>query len=552
MMDDLHKNLKNKLQAENFDQILIDKITIFCSCTVEGHIIKFRCVLPPAFPYELPTIYIDKETYVPFSPLPHVNPDCSICIFDKTTVIPNFRYPNQIILDSFVQARIVIQQGITKENQKDFLNEFSAYWSIESTGIAESIVSIEDIPKPIKCYWGKGKIYLADNKESLDSFLGNIGIKQRYLKDFYDGIYLPLNIELYPPFPKSNFEMFHAVKSDVVNFEIYNKFLKTKIPKGAIVAFSLLQNGQRHIHLWMHTGISSMVKGFRKHRAPVEIAYLRDTKKSQILKFSVEDLSQKRLYNRGGIGITSGISKVAVIGCGSLGSYLVEAMSEYGISSFILVDNEKLSAENIARHFCGYEYIGYEKATAISQKLHKENPNIHVETFNENAFTFLDNHMDRLNECDIVLVATAYAPLEHKILEFLNLEKLKKTTILTWVEPFLAAGHAIILNKPQNIFQELFDPEFKFSERVLINSEDYLMKEAGCQSTFLPYAAFSLKRYIYTFLDYLIYHNILKKKPGNYLYSWCGDLFSIEKKGGQISSQWANTENYSFRVKRID
>ena len=116
----------------------------------------------------------------------------------------------------------------------------------------------------------------------------------------------------------------------------------------------------------------------------------------------------------------------------------------------------------------------------------------------------------------------------------------------------MAAGHAIILNKPQNIFQELFDPEFRFSERVLINSEDYLMKEAGCQSTFLPYAAFSLKRYIYTFLDYLIYHNILKKKPGNYLYSWCGDLFSIEKKGGQISSQWANTENYSFRVKRID
>ena len=82
--------------------------------------------------------------------------------------------------------------------------------------------------------------------------------------------------------------MFHAVKSDVVNFEIYSKFLKTKIPKGAIVAFSLLQNGQRHIHLWMHTGISSMVKGFRKHRAPVKIAYLRDTKSLKFLNFQLK------------------------------------------------------------------------------------------------------------------------------------------------------------------------------------------------------------------------------------------------------------------------
>lgn len=377
MMDDLHENLKNELKAENFNQILIDNTTIFCSCTVEGYIIKFRCVLSPTFPYELPTIYIDKETYIPVSPLPHVNPDCSICIFDKSTVIPNFRYSNQIILASFIQARIVIQQGITKENQKDFLNEFSAYWSIESTGIAESIISLEEVPKSIKCYWGKEKLYLADNKERLDFFLSNVGIRKRYLKDYYHGIYLPLNIELYPPFPKSNYEMFHTIKSDVVNYNAYINFLKTKIPKGALVAFSLLQNGQRHIHLWMHTGISTTVKGFRKNRAPIEIAYLRDTKKSQILKFSVEDLSQKRLYNRGGIGITTGISKVAVIGCGALGSYLVEALSEYGISSFVLVDNEKLSVENIARHFCGYEYIGCEKVAAISKKLRKENPNIH-------------------------------------------------------------------------------------------------------------------------------------------------------------------------------
>ncbi len=552
MTDAQHKDIINSLCAEGFYNININKDVIFCEFMVEGHLIKLRCALPSTFPYELPTIYIEKGCYENISPLPHINSDLSICTFDKATVIPNFKFPKQIILASIIQAKLIVSQGISKENLEDFYEEFSAYWQLECDALAESIVESSNFVKTVKCYFAEKKVYLADNKMQLDNYLTNVGINKRYEKDYYDCIHLPLSINLKPPFPKTNYDLYCLIKSDTVNFEVYNKFLRNKIPKGAFVAFSMAYNKNNYIQLWMHTGISTTVNGFRKGHAPVGISYLKDTKRKTPLKFFVEDMSQERLFTRGGSGLTNAISKVAVIGCGSVGSYIIEALSEYGVDSFVLVDNEKLSIENIARHYCGYEYVGMNKASAISAKLRKHNPNIRSEVYNENGLTFIDSHTDLLNNCDVIFIATASTPLEYKVVDSVCHLKIRKTVVLSWVEPYVTAAHAIILKKPQNIFDDLFDADYIFNQRVITNGTSFLMKEAGCQSTFIPYAAFSLKRYIYDFLDYLVFGNILKEKTGNYLFTWCGDILNAQRKGCKIASSWSNANNYSIHIKRVD
>ena len=552
MTDDQRKHLIDRLSAEGFKNIDLGERTIGCDSIVEGHIIKLRCTLSPIFPYELPTVYIEENCYKNISPVPHVNSDFSICTFDKSTVIPNFKFPVQVIVASLLQAKSIIHQGILKENLEDFYEEFNAYWHLECDGKAESIISIPSKPCTIKCYFSGNEVYLADNKTSLDQYLSNISIKERYLKDYHDCIYLPLNINIRPPFPKTNYDLYCLLKTDTANFRAYNKYLKAHIPQGAFVAFLIPYKGHRDMQLWMHTGISTNVNGFRKGHVPVGIAYLNDTKKSSPLMFDVEDMSQERLFTRGGTGLTKTISRVAVIGCGSVGSYIVEALSEYGVASFVLVDNEKLSTENIARHYCGYEYVNTSKVSAISNKLVKHNPNIKCDVYEENGHVFINDHLNVLNTCDIIFVATASAPLEYRIVEMINDLQICRPVVLTWVEPFLAAGQALILNKPQNVFEELFDKNYIFTKRVITNSDNFLLKEAGCQSTFIPYAAFSLKRYIYAFLDYLIYGSISKGKSGNYVFTWCGDIISARKKGCQIAPEWAEADNYSIHVKRID
>lgn len=149
-------------------------------------------------------------------------------------------------------------------------------------------------------------------------------------------------------------------------------------------------------------------------------------------------------------------------------------------------------------------------------------------------------------------MATAYTPLEYRLVEMLNSSEITKPIVLVWVEPHLAAGHAMILQNSQDVFSDFFDSNFEFMHSVIKNSCDFTKKESGCQSTFIPYSAFYLKRFIYTFLEYLLQNVFAKKKQGNYWFTWCGDLSSIRKLGGIIDDGWTNADNYSMHITRID
>lgn len=553
MMADLHKELIEILEDNDFQIVTIDDKEIICRCVIENHAIELRCVLPSTFPYELPLIYIDKKCYEEIKPIPHIDKDYQICTFNKSYAIPNFNYPKNIILDSLLQAKKIISEGILKKNFQDFLEEFHAYWTIGCQGVAQSIVTVTDHPKKIKCYNHKEIIYIADNEAELNRLLELSGVKKKYSASYKDGIYLPISSGFYPPFPNSNYEMYCTIKNSCQEFyRQYADFLKSNLSVNKFVLFSFPYNGRRHIELFSHSAVSSNINGFRKGHVPVEIAYIIGGKKSPVWRYSVTDLSQERLFYRGGTGLVSKINKIAIIGCGSVGGYIAEAMSEYGISNYVLVDNDILSSENIARHYCGYKYIGFEKVMALKTILCEHNPNVCVESYYENAFGFIDDKISVLTKCDIIFVSTALFPLEYKIVDLVNRFIINNTVVLIWVEPYLAGGHALILHKPQDVFRELFDEQFLFKERIVINGEGFLLKEAGCQSAFVPYSAFSLKQFIYTFLDYLMNENIMKNKLGNYHCTWCGNLSFAIKQGCQIPSRWMNAENYSLHIERID
>lgn len=551
MTEDQRNSLCQGMTYHGFDKIEISDTEVRCHCTIETYEISLICRLSDCFPFELPTVFISEESYNCIAPLPHVSSDLSICTFDRTICIPNFLFPVQIILDSFCQARTTIYQGITKENSQDFFSEIEAYWNIECDYLAESIVSPTGTIKSVQLYCGKNILYLADSKKELDLFLSNIGIKKRFQKYYYDCLYLPLSIKIYPPFPKSNIELFKLLCSDSTISEVYRKYAQKHISNGFFVLTSTPNAGARCFQLWHHSSVTTNIPGFRKGHIPVQMAYLLDNHPKSIMKFSVINMAQDRLFFRGGEGLHTNVSKCAIIGCGSVGSYIIEALAEYGVSHFVLNDNDKLTAENIARHFCGYDSIGKSKISAISDQLTKHNPNISTTLFNEDGILFVDSHEIILNDCDFIIVATAYTPLEYKIIEKVNSSNITKPVIVVWVEPHLAAGHAIILQKPQDIFSEYFDSDFSFKDKVLKNSSDFSKKESGCQSTFIPYSAFHLKRFIYSFLEFLM-NLFAQRKQGNFIFTWCGNLSTIKTLGGILEAKWADADNFSAHITRID
>ena len=552
MMAGLHEEIECLLSDLEFKNIKIHNKKISCDIFVEEHALRFECVLPDAFPYVFPIISVYGEN---IESLPHINDDNNICTFDANKAFPNWKEPVKIIVESMKQALNVIKEGMLKENCEEYIEEFNAYWHRECDFICESIFDPGEVVKVIKCCSVDGKIYIAQNAEDLDEFLYKIGKQKIFNIKYTDCLYIPLSSPIYPPFSYSNLDFFKIMQKETKHYIRYNDFLRKHLPNKAVIAFSLPSN-RESIQIFIHSEVS-IPNGFRKGcKSNIlwpTFVYQKDIYRIPPKKGFVQNVSHKRLFYRGGVGVLKLIDKVLIIGCGSVGRCLVEAISEYGVRKFILVDKEKLSVENIARHYCGYEDVGRSKVVSIKTKLIKHNPNVECNCFEKDGNIFIEECNNEIMNSDIIFLATANTPLEYHVIEKLKSISFNKPLVIIWVEPFLLAGHALIINRyDDNIFEKMFDESFGFKNKVVIDGDQYLKKESGCQSTFMPYSAFSLKQFIYSFLNYLINENIAKNKDGNYHVTWIGNINSVSELGVKFSDKYMQERPYEIVIKRFD
>lgn len=98
----------------------------------------------------------------------------------------------------------------------------------------------------------------------------------------------------------------------------------------------------------------------------------------------------------------------------------------------------------------------------------------------------------------MLIIAVASAPVEQYVLRMINNGLIVIPTLIVWVEPYAIAGHGILLNKPMDVFAELFDRQtLEYRYGVLERPEQYSMREAGCQSSYMPYSAFLVREMVY-------------------------------------------------------
>jgi proteasome lid subunit RPN8/RPN11 len=76
------------------------------------------------------------------------------------------------------------------------------------------------------------------------------------------------------------------------------------------------------------------------------------------------------------------------VGCGALGSKILSHLGRSGYVNFIVIDKEKLSAHNLARHALFADHIGRNKAEALAEEIKKLYP------ANSILMTGLSSHID--------------------------------------------------------------------------------------------------------------------------------------------------------------
>jgi sulfur-carrier protein adenylyltransferase/sulfurtransferase len=109
-------------------------------------------------------------------------------------------------------------------------------------------------------------------------------------------------------------------------------------------------------------------------------------------------------------------AKVAVVGCGSVGSKVAVQLARSGVGNFVLVDGDVLASGNLVRNELDWRAVGIHKAPALAARIKEVSADCVVTTRTtvmggqESAGTISATMRD-IEGCDLIIDATADAPV---------------------------------------------------------------------------------------------------------------------------------------------
>jgi hypothetical protein len=539
--------LVSKINIENVEYNVIDQYSNSCielKTTINSMDIILYVSFPRGFPYKFPEISIRNEE---IKNMPHIdNKSGKLCLF-KQDAIPNHKKPTEIVEESIRQAIKIVKDGIDGFNKKDFIEEFNAYWCENVSGFMDMLFDPSDVVCKLICVHSNDYTFWAcgDSSEKILNY-AKLNYPESELT-FKNAIYIPLKNKLYPPFPSNNKEFFKFMQKEK-HYEDYKRFLTNKTGN-SIVVLSQKDNNEYILSVIIHTGVGNL-PGFRNGKIEPRIAYLGKYASNKIVNLGTNLIQRKRLFFREEDGKMLD-KKVSILGCGSLGGYLVDTLAELGINNFKLMDNELLTFENVARHVCGIRYVNMPKVEAIRTKLLEHYPELEIKNYNIDIYKILEENLEELDDRDIKFVAVGDKSLESYIINLYNNGKINGKVIILWVEPYVIGGHAIILNtKQEDIEEQIYDNQFELKDRILEIPGEFTKKEAGCQNTFVQYSGFEANLFIHTLVDNLFDKELLNQNK-NYLLSVGGKINWAREQQFRLTNKWIATKNRSIKIEEL-
>ncbi|MBA2876372.1 ThiF family adenylyltransferase [Thermaerobacillus caldiproteolyticus] len=573
---DVYAQIRNEsveYLISKYEAIIVEKnertndypVTLQIKTIVADYEVKLLISLPFNFPDSFPKVKLDEHSFRKLYPLPHLSKSKTLCLFDDVLASPNPANPLGVI-DAIIQkAKEVLTKGVSKQNFQDYTDEFETYWDEDSKGSYLSIVEPFEVPKEVYLVpftyanWRQQGIF-ANQKSDAINWVQNLGGTVRE-EEIAKVLYIPLSQPMQFPFPKSNRDIYHLLKDNKLAIQALSEYL-TKHKRPTKVLFSMQSDGDYSWGVWEHLPpmkevvlkykgwkrIKTSMDGFRKDSRHGLLEIVKEFPKREIAKYSVEDVRAVRLKKRGGDGKSENHGlKIAIIGCGALGSHIAQSMFDIGIEHLLLVDYDVLSFENINRHLCGASDVGQPKTEAVKSKLRKHYPTSQIHVYNRDVLSLLAFSPNALNSYDLIIVAISHFPTELRLNQLQIQGLINKPMLHVWVEPYLAGGHAIWINPEDKIhLKTIFDESGAYKYQILKDGNKYTKKELGCNTSYVPYGVLELKRFIFDLM--LFIKQQLNTEPRrSKVFTWLGNITEQRKSRRLLAPKWVGATDFSTR-----
>ena len=175
--------------------------------------------------------------------------------------------------------------------------------------------------------------------------------------------------------------------------------------------------------------------------------------------------------------------RVAVLGCGSLGSQVVELLARAGVGRLEVVDPQTLESENVARHLLGLASVGAGKAAAVCAHVERNVPGAMLTPFSCSTA----NWLARLRPDDafhLVIDCTGERSVRMPLSRLRNTLLMGAPIAMAWMEPECAAAHVVMVAGPDA--WPASDPA-ESAVNVAVWPDGVKVDLPGCSEGFHPY-----------------------------------------------------------------
>jgi hypothetical protein len=417
--------------------------------------------------------------------IPHVNQHGEICCLSHEAVINPFR-PVEVLTSVLETARRLLEKEYTPaELRAEVLPELRAYWHpreipcwLLSPGITEShaLLQVFDCPKPVPADVARiAPIDGLTEKGALLVMVVDLD-SNATLRFVQNPTHTAFNLASWPG-------------SLATVGDLLRRYPRTRRLRVGILARCQTDQGvawlggyfDRQLHL-AKNGATDFAKAAQPFLST-----------AKFVRCDVQDISTDRLLRRsaGEKAASQAERRLTLVGCGSLGGFLIDVLARHGFGRLLLIDKETLHPSNLARHILGWPWLYRHKAEGLTELVRQHLPETTVgfepQDFREQAA------WKRLVEFDAALTIMATGDTNSELTLSRHCTRGDVgACVFTWLEPNLAGAHLVYQPRGGQSLECLHTDNgaghILYKNRLVDNPDKFIQREAGCQTTFTPFA----------------------------------------------------------------
>jgi hypothetical protein len=435
---------------------------------------------------ELPKVFLVNH----HQHLAHVGYNSVVCVNDGQGLSIDQARQADTVAETVMSALALLEQSAEglKHGNDEFYNELEGYWTgLPNVVAGRTCAEIDERDRFIVSYFDHARLtptwYFVEHR-------GNIPPEFNVSKlAAMPALYFALDEAVPPPRPGSELDTTYVAEllsrltapQQALWHRLSSSSAKTKSRLVALLLSVPRAAGGRSL-----IGMSFSVRGGKveTHRGATPIAMFRHT--------------ATYMRQRGGASTALGSRHVAVIGCGSVGSEVADALATSGVGFLTLVDPEALSEDNVFRHVLGRTHVTQAKVYGLKDELMAKYPGLQVLPIANGARTWLAQ--SDLKNVDGIVFALGMPTLERDLAKHLRESGRDVPLVHTWLEPLDLGGHSVLVRSAgEGCLECIFRDDEGVSTLVpqtafLAPGQKVSRSLTGCASFFVPYGAIQSRR----------------------------------------------------------